>query len=169
MKKLIYCLMACTLLLSCGGQKKEKDNNYDIEAQKKAILKDMKGETFAKDLITTNIELCWYYRNYIDTYAKEEHFYDYLLREITKKCEDREMAVIAIEVYFQAYRIVAGHTSLAEGIYAHMELNGVELSSEWVKRIEVNSKEYAREYKALEDDIYEARRRNLEYLEMIEL
>lgn len=160
--------MACALLLSCGGQKKEKDNNYDIEAQKEAILKDIKGGTFAKDLIITNIELCWYYRNYKDTYAKEEHFYDYLLREITKKCDDREMAVIAIEVYFQAYRIVAGHPSLAEGIYAHMELNGVELSSEWIKRIEVNSKEYAREYKALEDDIYEARRRNLEYLEMID-
>lgn len=161
--------MVCTLLLSCGGQKKEKGNNYDIEAQKKAILKDIKGGTFAKDLIITNIELCWHYRNYIDTYAKEEHFYDYLLREITKKCEDREMAVIAIDVYYNAYRIVAGYTSLAEGIYAHMELNGVELSSEWIKRIEVNSKEYAREYKALEENINEVRRRNLEYLEMIEL
>lgn len=169
MNKIIYCLMVCTLLLSCGGQKKEKDNNIDAEALKKAILKDIKGGTLAKDFIITNIELCWLYRNYIDTYAKEEHFYDYLLREITKKCEDRETAVIAIEVYYKAYRMVAGYSSLAEGIYAHMELNGVELSSEWIKRIEVNSKEYAREYKALEENIYEVRRRNLEYLEMIEL
>ena len=160
MKKIFLFVLTILVSVACN----EQPQKQDIQ------LSSSEMREIDKAIITDNIKLCHLYREYLSQkeLVREEDegiaemisFYDYifyysLIESIDKESGDFQYSIGDIKTkmwcYFQGFRFIYNHKSIAEGLYEHFRINNVILTEEWKGRIDVNSEEYMTEFEALKD------------------
>ena len=160
MKKIFLFVLTILVSVACN----EQPQKQDIQLSPSEM-----GE-IDEAIITDNIMLCHLYREYLSQkeLAREEDegiaelvsFYDYifyssLIESIDKESGDVKYSIGDIKTrmwcYFQGFRFIYNHKSIAEGLYEHFRINNIILTEDWKRRIDVNSEEYTAEFEALKD------------------
>lgn len=160
MKKILLVVLTILIGVACNEQPKEK--NVQV------VPTEM--EVIDKAIILDNITLCHLYRRYVsqkelyrdvdEGIAELISFYDYifyssLIESIDKESGDVKYSIGDIKTkmwcYFQGFRFIYNHKSIAEGLYEHFRINNIILTEEWKRIIDVNSEEYMTEFEALKD------------------
>lgn len=165
MKRLLI-LVLISLMCACHTEKKET-------LQKE--IRESIDTSMCEAIIVDNCQLFDYYRYFckevelIRAYDAEMadniSFYEYIAYYETICSIDENSGEVQytlynvkdrIWCYYLAFKLVRGEDSFAQGMQNFMRDEDVWVDEEWQKRIDVNSKEFSREYKALEkvmDDV----------------
>ena len=160
MKKIFLFVLTIVVSVACN----EQPQKHDIQLSPSEM-----GE-IDKLIITDNIKLCHLYREYVsqkELYRDVDEgivelisFYDYIFYYSLKESIDKESGDVQYSIgdiktkmwcYFQGFRFIYNHKSMAEGLYEHFRINNIILTEEWKRRIDVNSEEYMTEFEALKD------------------